>query len=87
MSTEEISEARRRVGGGLSLGSSKGGGAAALVVVDVLQDLYPGQLVEYKHAVLRGSGAVPPGAALVNFPLEPKPHEVAEEAWMKEHWV
>jgi hypothetical protein len=50
---------------------------------DVLQELFPGQLVDYKSHC--AAGRPPPGARVVNFPLKPKPHECGEE-WVREHW-
>ena len=58
---------------------------------DALQDLFPGQLVEYaadcRGRAEGGDGRPPDGARVVNFPLEPKPHAVvASTPWVAEHW-
>lgn len=62
----------------------------------VLQGLYPGQFVEYMADASGGGGRdggdgstdaeVPEGARVVNFPLQPKPHEAAA-AWVAREWV
>ena len=44
--------------------------------VDVLQRCYPGKIVEYAEKCA-GRSVVPPDAAVIVFPLSPKPHEVA----------
>lgn len=41
----------------------------------ILQDAYPGEVIEYAAACV-GVDALPPGASVVVFPLSPKPHEV-----------
>ncbi|KAH8049156.1 hypothetical protein JL721_11756 [Aureococcus anophagefferens] len=50
-----------------------------------LQDLAPGLVAEYARDVLANGGAPPPGASIVCFPLEPKPHDVATP-WVAAHW-
>ncbi|MDC3321630.1 tetratricopeptide repeat protein, partial [bacterium] len=56
-----------------------------LANVPRLQDLFPGVFVEYaQHCTPSG---FPTKAAVINFPLKPKPHEVKSLVWMKEHWV
>ncbi|KAH8060065.1 hypothetical protein JL722_5022 [Aureococcus anophagefferens] len=48
-------------------------------------DLAPGLVAEYARDVLANGGAPPPGASIVCFPLEPKPHDVATP-WVAAHW-
>ena len=56
-----------------------------LTNVPRLQSLFPGLFVEYaQHCT---SSGFPSRAAVINFPLEPKPHSVKSLVWMKEHWV
>ena len=50
-----------------------------------LQALYPNLFVEYANDC-SGGRSLPPGAAVVNFPLRPKPHEV-KDPWISMHWV
>lgn len=55
--------------------------------VDVVQQLYPGAVVEYKSYVMDGgSELVAPKASLVCFPLRPKPHECTEK-WIMDLWL
>ena len=51
----------------------------------LLQDMHPELFVDYRQAC-RGRAAPPPRAAVVCFPRSPKPHEVTELAWVREHW-
>lgn len=53
-----------------------------LTKVAVLQDLFPGVFVEYMQHC---QDSVPAKAAVVNFPLEPKPHSLASR-WIIDHW-
>ena len=55
---------------------------------DVLQDLLPGQLVEYARDCRGRKDGPPAGARVVNFPLEPKPHapECRALGWVVKHW-
>ena len=56
-----------------------------LTNVPRLQSLFPGLFVEYaQHCTPSG---YPAKAAVINFPLEPKPHSVKMLSWMKKHWV
>ncbi|GBG26931.1 UDP-N-acetylglucosamine--peptide N-acetylglucosaminyltransferase 110 kDa subunit [Hondaea fermentalgiana] len=50
-----------------------------------LQSLFPGRLLDFKTHV-READSLPTSASVVNFPLRPKPHEVADAAWMQAHW-
>lgn len=62
-------------------------------MVETLQDIFPGQIVEYGSlgAVAEGKDAgkgkrmLPREARVVCFPLEPKPHQV-KEAWIQRMW-
>ena len=49
---------------------------------DALQDLFPGQVVDYVHACQE---RVPDRARIVVFPLRPKPHEFPSP-WVREVW-
>lgn len=49
-----------------------------------LDAVFPATIVEYKS--LDESAAAPPErAAIVCFPLQPKPHD-AKAAWIADHW-
>ena len=50
---------------------------------DVLQQLMPGVVVEYKQSCVDG---VAEGASFVTFPLQPKPHN-CESEWVKRLWT
>ncbi|CAK9019712.1 UDP-N-acetylglucosamine--peptide N-acetylglucosaminyltransferase 110 kDa subunit [Durusdinium trenchii] len=55
---------------------------------DVLQELFPGQLIDYKtHVRDEGNGKLPEGARVVNFPLRPKPHQCTSQDWIQQHWL
>jgi len=51
---------------------------------DILQNQFPGKLIDFKTHVKHKS-ETPRDAAIVNFPLKPKPHQVDAE-WIKQHW-
>lgn len=56
-----------------------------LIHVPRLQTLFPKLFVEYAQHCTRDS--FPSDCAVINFPLEPKPHKVVESSrWMKKHW-
>ena len=40
---------------------------------DLIQDVYPGKVREYKSECV---ASVPAGSAIVTFPLFPKPHDI-----------
>ena len=50
---------------------------------DLLQQLYPGQICEYKKSCVE---EVPANCRIVCFPLQPKPHEIPSP-WIKERWI
>lgn len=58
-----------------------------------LQDVFPGQIIEYGALGASAAGAdavegrrmLPREARVVCFPLEPKPHQV-KEAWIQCMW-
>ncbi|KAG7385095.1 hypothetical protein PHYPSEUDO_001947 [Phytophthora pseudosyringae] len=50
-----------------------------------LEDIFPDQIVEYR-SLDENAVAPPPQAAIVCFPLLPKPHK-ATAAWVAQHWV
>lgn len=54
---------------------------------DILQNLYPGQIIEYKHDVVGNNHVLPENARVVNFPLHPKPHHISSEPWVQTHWI
>lgn len=49
-----------------------------------LEDVFPGSIVEYK-SLDETAPAPPPGARIVCFPLEPKPHS-AHAVWIAHYW-
>lgn len=53
--------------------------------VCLVDDLLPGQIVEYKSCVESG-GALPADARLVCFPLQPKPHDPSCASWVAKYW-
>jgi hypothetical protein len=53
-------------------------------LADIWQDIYPGKIVSYKAD--NCDKTVPEGASIVCFHGEPKPYDVANIPWMKEHW-
>ena len=55
---------------------------------DLLQDLYPHAILEYRHDCKNGHLPRNGLGCIVNFPLKPKPHEVVDsDSWVAEHWV
>lgn len=58
---------------------------------DIWQDLFPSKIISYKCNVIGSPRySYPPGdlstASIVYFHGKPRPHEVANLTWMKEHW-
>ena len=51
----------------------------------IVQNIPPGAVVEYKRDVRQNDEVPPPGASVVCFPLEPKPHDV-HTPWIDAHW-
>ena len=49
----------------------------------LLQDRFPGKFVSYKNDSREGP---PPGASVVCFHGDPRPHEV-DAPWMRQHWL
>eukprot|EP00939_MAST-03C_sp_MAST-3C-sp1_P000789 g789.t1 len=56
-----------------------------LAHVPRLQGLYPGMFVEYANDCKDGN-APPASSSVVNFPLQPKPHNVLSCEWVREAW-
>ena len=55
---------------------------------DLLQDLYPHAILEYRHDCKNGHLPQNGLGCIVNFPLKPKPHEVVDsDSWVAKHWV
>ena len=55
---------------------------------DLLQDLYPHAILEYRHDCKNGYLPQNGLGCIVNFPLKPKPHEVVDsDSWVAKHWV
>ena len=50
---------------------------------DLMQEVWPGLVREYKSECTE---MVPPGTAIVTFPLVPKPHAYPSK-WIEELWV
>jgi len=52
---------------------------------DILQNILPGVIIEYRRDVLTNAEEPPPAASIVCFPLDPKPHDV-HTPWLDRHW-
>ena len=59
-----------------------------VLAADLLQDLFPHQILEYTHDIVNGNnGKVPGNGRIVNFPLAPKPHQICDShRWMRKDW-
>ena len=55
---------------------------------DLLQDLYPNTILEYRHDCKDGKLPEHGLGCIVNFPLKPKPHEVViKDPWVAKYWL
>jgi hypothetical protein len=54
--------------------------------IDRLQGHFPGQILSYKVEVQGKEGHALDDARIVYFHGVPKPHEIPDEPWVKEHW-
>lgn len=52
----------------------------------IFDDIVPGQIVSYKRDVRR-QGRIPADARVVSFHGRPRPHDLAADDWMREHWA
>ncbi len=65
--------------------------------VVLLQDTYPGLIMEYRSTLYRKDNGEPDdinenncppvGASIVIFPLKPKPHECDTTSWVTDAWI
>lgn len=49
------------------------------------QEMFPGQILDYSAECQ--ANELPGDPRIVAFPRDPKPHEVTDKAWVREHWV
>ena len=55
---------------------------------DIIQKLYPKQAIDFKtHIRDSGLDKVPSTARIINFPLNPKPHQVTNIEWVRKFWI
>lgn len=52
---------------------------------EFIQEIYPGQVLDFTSECQ--GDILPENTRIVAFPRDPKPHEVTEKQWMKQHWV
>ena len=69
----------------LTHGSERKWYRVAMPDADLLQTMYPGQIVTYKPTPNTRLEAVPEDARIVCFHGQPRPHDVEVE-WLKQYW-
>ena len=52
---------------------------------DFAQEEFPGLILDFSSEC--NSDELPGKPSIVAFPRDPKPHEVTDKAWVKQHWV
>ena len=54
--------------------------------VSRLDTIFPWRILSYKRDIQRGTVS-PEDASIVYFHGRPKPHQIANESWVRRHWV